>query len=108
MQQTPEGQTWTFTVTITLGQDEAARMRAAAADQAASAGTVILKDGAAILATSPLGADGTATFVITSLSPGAHQITAEFSQGSDTPPAISLPLDVVANRYSIMLPLVMN
>ncbi|HEY3417254.1 MAG TPA: Ig-like domain repeat protein, partial [Armatimonadota bacterium] len=108
MQQTPEGQTWTFTVTITLSPGEAARLRAAAADQAASAGTVTLKDGTTILGTSPLGADGTATFVITSLSPGAHQITAEFSQGSDTPPAISPPVDVVANRYSIMLPLVMN
>ena len=79
------------TPVITLGHD--ARLRALvsgfASDTPAPYGTVTFREGATLLGSSPVGADGKATLTVPGLTLGDHLLTAEFSGNTQIAAATS-------------------
>jgi uncharacterized protein (TIGR03437 family) len=80
----------TFTVTVSKASPEAA----------APTGTITFKDGATVLGTGTLNGSGQATLTLSSLSVGAHQITAEYSGDNNYAAANSSALSLAVNKAS--------
>lgn len=77
------GQSVTFTATVIAGGTTAQASQPAAAPT----GTVTFADGAILLATLPLAADGTARYTTADLGAGRHVIAASYSGDADNAPA---------------------
>jgi ELWxxDGT repeat protein len=80
----PASQHTTVTLTATI------RVRAPGGGQ--PAGSLIFRDGAAVLGSGPIGAGGVATFTTSTLNPGVHTITASYAGTTNYNGSISAPI----------------
>lgn len=83
---------YTVSPVITLGQDATlhARVSGFGSDTPAPRGTLTLKDGATVLDTESVDAEGRASFTVSGLTLGNHPLTAEFSGNAALSSATSI------------------